>query len=156
MEPQNIDHYLENQALKNEFGLRDLDLSQVWQPTPDDLELENRQLRSLLDWVDAFKEYGGNRKKMEADGYHFPPLSYDFGPDEDWIRFRKWMAGQKIRGKIKSRLPFNFDIKDSGYLSDDQIIIELERLESELDRLHFSVDLKEGLPPRFGYTFRWI
>ena len=150
---QNIDHYLENQALKSEFELRDLDLSQVWHPTPDDLELENRQLRDLLDWVDAFKEYGGNRKKMEADGYHSPPLSFDLGPDDDWIRFRRWMGGQTIRGKLKSRLPFDFVIKESKYLSDDQIIAELERLESELKRLHFSVDLKEGLPPRLVYDY---
>ena len=153
MGPPNIDNYLENQALKNEFAIRDLDLSQVWQPSPGDLELENRQLRDLLDWVDAFKEYGGNRTKMEKDGYHFPPLSFDLDPDEDWIRFRKWMAGQTIRGKMKSRLPFDFVIKEPEYLSDDQILAELERLESELERLHFSVDLKEGLPPRLIYDY---
>jgi len=47
-----IDTVLENQSLKKEFSLRNLDLSQIWQPTPDDLELENRQLRHLLDWVE--------------------------------------------------------------------------------------------------------
>ncbi len=56
MESQNIDHYLENQSLKNEFVMRNLDLSQVWQPSPDDIELENRQLQVLLDWVEAFRE----------------------------------------------------------------------------------------------------
>jgi hypothetical protein len=151
MESENIDCYLENQALKNEFALRNLDLSQVWLPSPDDLELENRQLRDLLDWVDAFKEFGGNRKKMEAEGYHFPPLSFDLDPDEDWLRFRRWMAGQQIRGKLKSRLPSDFIIKESADLNDEQISQELERLERELERLHCSVDLKEELPPRLVY-----
>lgn len=151
MESQNIDHYLENQSLKNEFAMRNLDLSQVWLPSPDDIELENRQLRDLLDWVEAFKEYGGNRKKMEAEGYHFPPLSFDFGPDEDWLRFRRWMSGQIIRDKLKSRFPPDFVIKEAENLTDEQIIPELERLQRELERFHCSIDLKEDIPPRLVY-----
>jgi hypothetical protein len=73
MQSENIDLYLKNQSLKNEFAMLDLDLSQVWQPTPNDLELENRQLQHLLDWVIAFKEYGGNRKKNGSGRISFPP-----------------------------------------------------------------------------------
>lgn len=151
MESQNIDHYLKNQSLKAEFARRNLDLAQVWLPSPDDIELENRQLRALLDWVEAFEQYGGNRRKMEAKGYDFPPLSFDFGPDEDWLRFRRWLAGQTVRGKLKTRLSADF-IKDPDKLTDEQIIQEMERLEAELERLHCSVDLKAGLPPRLVYN----
>lgn len=151
MKSENIDLYLENQSLKNEFTMRNLDLSQVWQPTPNDLELENRQLQHLLDWVIAFKEYGGNRKKMEAKGYHFPPLTFDIDPDEDWLRFRRWMAGHTIRGKLKTRLPSDFIIQRAEYLTDEEIIQELERLQQELERFHFSVDSKEEIPPRLVY-----
>jgi hypothetical protein len=151
MKSKNLDLYLENESLKNEFAMRNLDLSQVWEPSPEDPELENRQLRDLLDWVIAFKEFGGNRKKMEKAGYHFPPLSFDIDPDEDWLRFRRWMAGQKIRGKLKSRLPPDFIVKPADHLTEEQIIPELERLQNELERLHFSVELKEALPPRLLY-----
>ena len=151
MQSEKIDLYLENQSLKNEFALLDLDLAQVWQPTRNDLELENRQLRDLLDWVTAFKEYGGNRKKMEAEGYRFPPLSFDIDPDEDWLRFRRWMAGRVIRGKLKSRLPFDFVVQELDQLTDEQILNELERLQSELERLHCSVDRGEEIPPRLLY-----
>jgi hypothetical protein len=40
---ENLDLHLQNQSLKSAFAMRGLDLLQVWQPAPDDLELENRQ-----------------------------------------------------------------------------------------------------------------
>ena len=46
-----IDVLLENQSLKFEFSLRNLDLEAVFCPTPDDLVRENRVLHHLLDWV---------------------------------------------------------------------------------------------------------
>ena len=48
MTSENIDAMLENQSLKNEFAVRNLDLSQVFSPTPDNLERENRVLRDQL------------------------------------------------------------------------------------------------------------
>ena len=53
---KNIDAVLENENLKSEFARRNLDLSQVWNPTADDLELENRQLLHLLDWVEKYEQ----------------------------------------------------------------------------------------------------
>jgi hypothetical protein len=88
---------------------------------------------------------------MEVEGYHFPLLSFDVDPDEDWLRFRRWMAGRVIRGKLKSRLPFNFIIKETDQPTDEQIIPELERLQLELERLHCSLDLRKEIPPRLLY-----
>jgi len=53
---ENIDTLLENQSLKKEFAVRNLDLSQVFHETPDNLERENRFLRHLLDWVQKYSE----------------------------------------------------------------------------------------------------
>ena len=55
MPSQDLNLHLENQTLRTEFTRRGLDLSQVWRPTPDDPERENRQLRYLLDWVEKYE-----------------------------------------------------------------------------------------------------
>lgn len=151
MNSKNIDTFLENQSLKSEFQFRSLDLYQIWQPTPDDLELENRQLRDLLEWVDRYQELGRNRKKMEADGYLFPPISFDIDPDSDWLRFERWLAGKTIRGKLRDFLPKNFVIKRPEALADEEIEKELEKLITALAKLHFAVDFIDELPPRLVY-----
>jgi len=86
MSSQSIDTVLENQSLKNEFTIRNLDLSQIWQPTPDDLELENRQLHDLLDWVDKYKECP-DRRKLEAQGYRFPPNQFRYRSGKRLVPF---------------------------------------------------------------------
>jgi len=90
MNSKNLDILLENQSLKNEFALRNLDLAEVWRPTPDNLELENRQLRHLLEWVDKYLECR-DREKMEAQGYKFPPINFCIDPESDWYRFKRWI-----------------------------------------------------------------
>jgi hypothetical protein len=150
MNAKNIDTYLENQSLKSEFEIRNLDLSQVWHSTPDDLELENRQLRHLLDWVEKYQDCR-DRKKMEKQGYLYPPLSFDIDPDSDWLRFERWLAGKLIRGKLRDFLPASFKVKNADELTDDEVMAELEKLIEALAKLHFSVDLKDDLPPRLIY-----
>lgn len=151
MSIKNIDALLENQNLKNEFARRNLDLSQVWNSTPDDLELENRQLLNLLDWVVKYEECQ-SRAKMEKQGYDFPPISFDIDPDSDWLRFERWIAGKKIKGKLEEQLPENYKPKDPKDLNDDEIYEELQLLNTFLEKRHFSVDyLDKGIPPRLVY-----
>jgi len=151
MNSKQVDVYLENQSLKTEFQIRQLDLEQIWQPTPDDLELENRQLRDLLEWVDMYQELGRSRKKMEAAGFFFPPISFDIDPDSDWLRFERWLAGKSIRGKLRDWLPKTLIIKRPEELTDDEIDKELEKLIAALAKLHFAVDFIEELPLRLAY-----
>ena len=66
MNETNIDVFLENQSLKNEFACRSLDLSDVFYPTPDDLHRENRVLHELLHWVLKYLECR-DRQQMEAE-----------------------------------------------------------------------------------------
>jgi hypothetical protein len=145
-----IDLYLENQNLKSEFERRGLDLSQVWQPTPEDLALENRQLRSLLDWVEKFEECP-NRKEMEAQGYLYPPINPGIDPDNDWFLFRRWMQGKPTRVAPIKRLPPALALAAPEKLTDEEIEALLEKLTDELAEFHIAVDLKEGVPPRLVY-----
>jgi hypothetical protein len=88
---------------------------------------------------------------MEAQGYDFPPIQPGIDPDSDWFRFRRWMLGKPIRKSAKSRLPQDLVLKHPDDLTDEQIATELDRLQEALAKLHISVDLKEGVPPRLVY-----
>jgi hypothetical protein len=150
MSPKSLELYLHNQTLKTEFTLRGLDLSQVWQPTPDDLELENRQLQHLLDWVSKYQECP-NRKKLESEGYHFPPIYPGIDPDTDWLIFERWMQGKPVRAKMKDQLAGTFLSREPDTMRDEEIEAELERLFGLLRDSCFSIDLVDGLPPRLVY-----
>jgi len=150
MKKENIDLILENQSLKNEFAIRNLDLDQVFCATPEDLELENRRLNHLLDWVNKYNECG-SRKDMEADGYLFPPIEPDFSPDNDWYLFERWMHGKPTRLKLSEQLGRPYIPKDADYLTDEVAKAELEFLSETLSEVGFCADFKEDIPPRLVY-----
>ena len=81
MDNSEIDLLLENQSLKFEFTLRNLDLEPVFCPTPDDLARENRALRDLLDRVEKYTT-SRDRNRLEAEGYHFPPIDPGISPED--------------------------------------------------------------------------
>ena len=148
----NIDDVLENQNLKNEFSRRNLDLKQVWQPEPDDIENENCRLQDLLDWVITFEEFP-NRKEMEMKGYQFPPVEPGISPDSDWLRFRKWVLGKPVRKTAISRLQDEINLKNPTELTDNEITIELKKLTEQLKKIHIAVDLNTGIPARLIYQY---
>ncbi len=148
----NIDILLENKSIKKEFEIRDLDLSQVFTPTPDDLELENRKLKNLLEWVEKYSEYG-SRKIMEAEGYEFPPIDFCISPDNDWFIFEKWMNGIPIRTNIKKLLPKGFSLKKPDDLNDEEVESELQKLEAFIEDTQFSIAFNDGIPPRLVYEY---
>lgn len=151
MSPEFIDLRLENQTLKNEFTLRGLDLYQVWQPSPDDLELENHQLQHLLDWVVKYQECP-DRQKLEAEGYLFPPISPDVDPDSDWLIFERWLQGKPVRAKMKEQLRVRFILQDPDVLTDEEIEAELHRLFTHMKDSPFCLELVEDLPARLVYV----
>lgn len=150
MNPENIDLVLENNSLKNEFAIRNLDLAQVFQATPDDLELENRRLNKLLDWVNKYS-ICPSRKKMEADGYLYPPIDPDFSPDNDWFLFERWMKGLPVRLSVFDQLTTHYIPKNPYELNDKEIADELKYLNKILYDIRICVDLKEDIPPRLAY-----
>ena len=146
----NIDALLENQSLKNEFAMRNLDLSQVFFPIPDNLERENRILRRLLDWVQRYSECG-DRRKMEAEGYDYPPIEPALSPENDWYLFKRWMSGKPIRKKIREQLYPRFVAKRPERMSDEEIAAEIRKLTERLADIRIIVEFKEDIPPRLVY-----
>jgi len=158
MRSDSIDLQLVNQSLQSAFAMRGLDLPQVWQPTPDDLESENSQLQRLLEWVEKY-ESCSDRAQMEAEGYDFPPIYPGIDPDSDWLAFELWMQNKPVRAKMKEQLnppggisPAELLKKDPQDMTDEEIEAELEKLYASLEGANFSIDLNEGVPARFVYT----
>ncbi len=152
MNNDSIDVLLENQSLKFEFSRLNLDLSFVFYTTPDNLERENRCLRNLLDWVQKYNQYG-DRKIMELMGYHLPPIDPDISPNDDWYRFERWVQGIPLRQKLKNQLP-PYDLykpKAPDHLTDEEIIIELQKLTNYLVDIRVTVEFQENIPPRLVY-----
>ena len=149
---EDINEFCENKSLKKELEIRNLDLSQIFCPSPDDLELENRQLRHLLDWVQKYSECH-DREKMEAEGYKFPPIDPCITPENDWYLFERWMNGLPVRSKLKEQLPQKFVLKKTEELSDEEILIELEKLSEALEGAGNSIGLNDGIPARLVYNY---
>ena len=67
MPPLDIEPFRHNLALKQEFDLLGLDLAEVFDFTPLDLDLENRRLENLLDFVRKYQQYGSQQMMELAD-----------------------------------------------------------------------------------------
>ena len=149
---ENVNLLLENETLKKEFALRNLSLYEIFTPTPDALERENYVLKNLLDWVQKYSECH-DRKKMEAEGYEFPPIDFCITPENDWYIFERWMNGLPVRSKYKDLLPKNYVMKNPEELNDEEILIELQKLTDALEELGSSIGLNEGIPARLVYAY---
>ncbi len=149
---ENIEKLLENKSLKKEFEILNLDLSQVFTPTADDLERENILLKHLLDWVQKYSECH-DRKKMEAEGYEFPPIDPYISPENDWYLFERWMNGLPVRSKLKEQLPQKFVLKKTEELSDEEILIELQKLSEAMEVAGNSIGFNDGIPARLVYNY---
>lgn len=145
-----INILLKNQSLKLEFAIRNLDLDEVFLPTPDDLERENRVLENLLDWVEQYTKYR-DRNWLEANGYMFPPIWPGISPENDWYRFKEWIHGHPLNSKLKEQMLVDYVPKDPKQLTDEEIYYELESLRNHLATINVQVDLQDELPPQLLY-----
>ena len=157
MKSENIDNILENQNLKKEFVIRNLDLYQVFFPIPDDIERENYCLLHLLDWVDKYREFNGNRKAMEKDGYLYPPIEPDISPEDDWYRFELWLKGEPVRKKLREILKPYYEPPAPKTLDDNEIVAALDRFVEALDDVSIIAAFMDNkdLPHRLSYTYLW-
>ncbi len=103
MKNKEITPYQQNQALKKEFSELGLDLEPVMEFTPMDIDLENRRLQSLLDFVRLYRERGESQKVMELLDKPFPPIFPMISPDNDWYRFRLWLEGAPLTMKLREQ-----------------------------------------------------
>lgn len=150
MNAHQLDLMLENQSLKTEFEIRGLALEEIWRPHPEDLKLENHQLRHLLDWVEQYTRLG-NRKAMEEQGYLFPPVECCIEPESDWLRFERWMQGKSTTLCLRDVVPEDLSLPDPESLGHEEAELLLEKLQKAFESVHYSIDLCHPVPPKLIY-----
>lgn len=154
MAKEDIAPYQQNLAFKRAFERLRLDLPEVMEFTPLDVDLENRRLQNLLDFVDRYQRCGG-REAMEAiaGSFVFPPIFPGISPESDWYRFEQWMQGKPVRQKLSEQLSKNAVFSKPEDIGDGAIEAELERLEAAINRANYGISLNEGIPPRLVYAY---
>ena len=122
--------------------------------TPANIELENRRLQTLADFVEAYEAHG-SREVMEAvkGEFIFPPIYPGISPDNDWHRFELWLNADATHKTIWEMLPEGIHFRKPEEISDDEIETELERLLKALQTIHIEVCLCDGLPIRVEYAY---
>ncbi len=154
MAKEDIFPYQKNLALKQEFKFLGLDLAEVMEFSPFNLDLENRRLEDLLDFVHRFQKFGSQATMELIEGpFLFPPIFPGFSPESDWYRFELWLQGLPTRLKLSEQLPKTFVLSKSEDLSDDEVGDALEQLEQALEAAGYGISLHAGIPPRLVYEY---
>lgn len=139
-----------NKSLKNEFKSRDLDLFQVWDANPENIEAENEQLSLLLEWVEMY-EKDPNREILEEAGFKYPPVMPGISPDTDWMRFELWMHGGQVKYTLKEKFPDDFIFKNIDEISEDELEEEYDKILEILYIFDVYVEFHEQVPIRLAY-----
>ena len=146
-----MEQQLELNRLKTEFSRRGLTLEDVWYPMGGDVELHIRQLRKLLDWVEAYELYG-DRETMEEQGYEFPPVHPCIEPESDWLRFERWMAGEPVTHTLRDYLPRNADFPSASQLNDAEVSEKMKSLLTGLEAMGLCWGIFRDIPIRLQYA----
>jgi len=141
---------IKNQTLRKAFKDLNLSLDEVMDFYPQDLEIENRRLSNLLVFTMEYMTYG-SQEAMESIGHHFPPVFPMISPENDWLRFEKWMKGEVTIQKFKDRLPDNYVIIPEADLSDEDLEDELKTVKKLLANTGYYMALNDGIPKRLEY-----
>lgn len=154
MSKNDLQPYEINRKLKQRFRDLELDLDAVMQYTPMQLDLENRRLASLLNYVLKYQE-SHDRKVMELLGMPFPPIFPGIDPESDWYRFKLWLDGKEIRSTLKNQIPSTFEFRPPEEIPDGAFEIELEKLMKAIESTGAAVCLNNDVPPKLIYQFLW-
>lgn len=139
----------ENRLLRRCFEHLELNPEKVWCPSPDDLALENRQLRHLLQWVCAYRQCP-DRAQLEKQGYEFPPVEPDCEPDSDWLVFERWMRGEPLRWDLLAEME---EYGPLDGMSDREVRRALREIERKLADRGVVLELQEQVPPRLVFAY---
>ena len=154
MAKEDILPYQQNLSLKHAFQQLNLDLEEVMEFTPFDLDLENRRLKGLLRFVQAYQKYGSQQAMEAMEGpYLFPPIHPGLSPESDWYRFELWLEGKPTRLTLSEQLPKTFKLKSLDGLSESEVTETLEQLAKAISEVGYGISLHEGIPPRLVYDF---
>ena len=128
------------------YGLR---LEDIWSPKSEDPGLEWRQVRSILDWVKAYKTTP-LRAELKRRGYEFPPVEPDIDPETDWQRFERWIKGEPLNWSFVAK---HGPIPAPATLSDAEVESTLAQIEERLAEHRVEVGIGRELPPRLRLTW---
>lgn len=152
MAKEDIAPYQRNLALKQAFKQLGLDLNEVMEFSPFDLDSENLRLENLLDFVQRYHKYGSQQvMELIEGGYVFPPIFPGLSPENDWYRFELWLQGLPTRTTMIEQLPKSFVLKRSEELTEDEIGPVLEDLALILANIGYGISLNDDIPPRLVY-----
>jgi len=146
MKNKEITPYQQNQALKKQFSELGLDINQVMDFTPMDLDLENRRLQSLLDYVMMYQECGESQEAMIATGKPFPPIYPMISPESDWHRFKLWLEREPLFMILREQAgipPLDKPIKE---MTEEEAEEAIQVRLKDLGKVRIGVYLQE-LPP---------
>jgi len=150
MSKNDAEVYIENQRLKRAFEQLNLPLDDVFSFVPYNLEIENRRLANLLDFTQQYLKHR-SRKVMELSNQPFAPVFPSISPENDWLRFEKWINGEPTIQKIKDRLPKDYAIIPSSDLTDEALEVELRKIEKLLAETGYFIGLQKDIPLRLSY-----
>jgi hypothetical protein len=138
----------ENRQLRAQFKIMGLEVDEVIYACPERLDHENRRLRSLLEWVMAYRLYR-SRAAMEEKGFFYPPVEPGMDPDSDWLIFEAWMQGKPVSWTFEGVYGRMTPPED---LVDREIQTKLVELLARLAERGVHVDLEAGVPARLAYS----
>ncbi len=119
----------------------------LW-PVPEaDPRTENVRLADLLKWVRAYLATP-DRRRLEAQGYLYPPVDQGLDPESDWYRFERWMAGLPVRWTFTSAYGA---LPEEHTLDDGALIERITAVRAWLEARGVVLELQPNLPPRVAY-----
>lgn len=151
MKMNELTAYHKNLSLKREFKLLGLQLDQVMEFTPFDLDLENRRLEYLLEFVRKYEECGRHQETMYLLDYPFPPIFPGISPESDWYRFDLWLEGKPLVLSLWDQIGLEPPGKDPEQMSDEEVEAGLERILVAVDQADMGIGLVNELPPYVTY-----
>lgn len=137
----------ENDALRHEFEIRGLDSREVFAGDSFDMERENRVLRTLLGWVDAYRDCP-DRKKLAEKGFEFPPVEPDYDPDTDWLRFERWVNAKSASWDVSREILTAEELKE---FTEEEVSAAFKCLCDFLEFRGVVVDYEGEIPDRLAY-----
>ena len=154
MNQADLDVFRDNIRLKKAFLKLNLDLAPVMEFMPYHLDIENRRLASLLEFVEKYQECQ-SRQVMELLGKPFAPIFPSISPESDWYRFKLWLDGKPVKKTLRAQLPKDFQFIPPEKLTEITAKEALNKLGDALGEIGYSFDLRNGIPAKVMYQYLW-
>lgn len=138
-----------NRGLRRWFTSRGLPLEEVWSPSTDDPEQQNRELERLQRWVESWTEFR-HRDSLVVRGFEEPPVTGSGDLEQRWSCFVRWTGLEPedptIRRAFEGR-----ELPD--HLSQEELVRQIDQMLDILEERKVAVSLHRGVPLELIHTF---